>query len=694
MTEAARAIFLSYASQDAVVAGHIGDALRGAGLEVWFDQSELRGGDAWDQLIRRRIRECALFVPVISAHTQTRLEGYFRLEWKLAVERTHLMADGKAFLLPVVIDAIDERQAHVPESFRGVQWTYLPGGIATPAFTARVAQLLSGSSAPGAGGESGAMAAVPVGAALPIPPIINASKSAWGRRVTPIALGLVSLAAVWLLVERFAYKETGAPTAVSVAPPVATPAAANATTTPSTRAPRAHSVAVLAFTNMSGDPKDDYFSDGLSEELLNTLAAVQGLQVAARTSSFSFKGKDEAVGDIARKLNVGAILEGSVRRDKSHVRISTELINAVTGFQLWSQTYDRDLKDVLALQTEIASAVSAALKVKLLQADARGVEVGGTDNPKAYDAYLRGEGLLRQPWTLKTNAEASAAFDEAIVLDPHYANAYFGRARARGSYASNANISPADFIRVNDELLTAARKAVELAPTLGVAHAMIGSALASKQDFVGAAAEYEKGLALSPGDARAYRRSALFLALMGRFDEAVARARHAVELDPLDALSHADLGATYKWARRYPEAMESYGRAMELDPSLSFVAIGQGETYYELGNYAAARTACETPTPNWRNYTCLAIVYEKLGRHADAQAQLALLQKNLGETAQYQYAQIFAQWGDIPRALEALERAVVLHDGGLGYAKVDRLVDSLRNEPRFKAVLAELKFPD
>ena len=143
MTDSLKSIFLSYASQDAVAAGRIGEALRAAGLEVWFDQSELRGGDAWDQLIRRRIRECRLFVPIISAHTQTRLEGYFRLEWRLAVERSHLMADGKAFLVPVAIDSVDERQAEVPEAFRAVQWTYLPGGVATPAFITRVAHLLA-----------------------------------------------------------------------------------------------------------------------------------------------------------------------------------------------------------------------------------------------------------------------------------------------------------------------------------------------------------------------------------------------------------------------------------------------------------------------------------------------------------------------------------------------------------------------
>ena len=149
MTESLKSIFLSYASQDALAAGRIGEALRAAGLEVWFDQSELRGGDAWDQLIRRRIRECRLFVPIISAHTQTRLEGYFRLEWRLAVERSHLMADGKAFIVPAAIDSIDERAAEVPEAFRAVQWTQLPGGLATPAFIARVAHLLASAPAEG-----------------------------------------------------------------------------------------------------------------------------------------------------------------------------------------------------------------------------------------------------------------------------------------------------------------------------------------------------------------------------------------------------------------------------------------------------------------------------------------------------------------------------------------------------------------
>ena len=361
MTDSLKSIFLSYASQDALAAGRIGEALRAAGLEVWFDQSELRGGDAWDQLIRRRIRECRLFVPIISAHTQTRLEGYFRLEWRLAVERSHLMADGKAFLVPVAIDSVDERQAEVPEAFRAVQWTYLPGGVATPAFITRVAHLLALAPAETHAATPASAAASPPVAATVAAPVSPASGSAWPRRAVPIVLAVAALAAAAFFLLRPGHRAPAVAALPTPSAPVSTPAAGPA--------PPAHSVAVLPFTNMSGDAHDDYFSDGLSEELLNTLAAVQGLKVAARTSSFSFKGKDEAVGEIARKLNVAAVLEGSVRRDKSHVRISTELIDAGTGFQRWSQTYDRDLKDVLALQTDIATSVAAALKVKLLQSD-------------------------------------------------------------------------------------------------------------------------------------------------------------------------------------------------------------------------------------------------------------------------------------------------------------------------------------
>ncbi len=674
MTDSANSIFLSYASQDAAAAARIGEALRAAGLEVWFDQSELRGGDAWDQLIRRRIRECRLFVPVISAHTQSRLEGYFRLEWRLAVERSHLMADGRTFIVPVTIDAIEERQAEVPEAFRAVQWTHLPGAVATPAFVSRVAHLMAGA-APAA--------AAPVMPAAPAAPVRARGP---GRSALAVVAGLavLALAGAW-----FVRGHRPGPEGAGTPPP---PVPASAPVAAASAAP-AHSVAVLPFTNMSGDPRDDYFSDGLSEELLNTLAAVPGLKVAARTSSFSFKGKNEEIGEIARKLNVATVLEGSVRRDRSHVRISTELVDAGTGFQRWSQTYDRDLKDVLALQSEIAGSVAGALKVKLLQSDAAG-EVGGTDNPKAFDAYLRAEQLAQQPVISAQVGEATVhAYDAAIALDPNYANAYRGRADARVNYAFNSDLTPAQVRRLADLGIADARKAVELAPGMGAAHSVIGNALAGEQDYAGALAEFTKALALSPGDARVYGRSAGFLVGIGDPAVAVALARRATELDPLNARAWESLQYVLYLAHRYEDSLVAAQRALELGASSTRAYGWLGFANIELHNYEAARAACASEKMQWVSVTCLAIVYDRLGRRPEAEAALAQLIHRYGDAASYQQAQVYAAWGDAPRALEALERARRTGDPGLQGIRVDPLFARIQGDPGFQALIAQLNFP-
>src|SRR5439155_2914163 len=199
-------------------------------------------------------------------------------------------------------------------------------------------------------------------------------------------------------------------------------------------APPAHSIAVLPFVNLSGDKEQEYFSDGLTEELLNSLAAIEGLQVAARTSSFSFKEHPDIV-TVAHKLNVAAVLEGSVRRSAHTIRITAQLINAVTGFHLWSKTYDRDLGDVLKLQTDIATAVAAALKVTLLGDVSAKIELGGTHNPAAFDAYLRGSKTLNAVRSGNDAQTAIAAYAEAIRLDPRYALAFAGRFQAPTAYA-------------------------------------------------------------------------------------------------------------------------------------------------------------------------------------------------------------------------------------------------------------------
>jgi TolB-like protein/Flp pilus assembly protein TadD len=661
VTDSGRAVFLSYASQDAEVAQRICEALRAGGIEVFLDQSELRGGDAWDQKIRHEIHDCALFVPIISQHSQERLEGYFRHEWKLAIERTHHMAEQKPFLVPVVIDGTGDREAFVPDAFRAVQWTRLAGGETPRAFVERIKRLLSPELSP--------MSAVS-GATLKEP--VRAS-----RGLKPVLLAIVALAVFAALsvvvIDRFwISKHVVASTAFNPPP---------------------HSIAVLPFANMSGDKEQEYFSDGLTEELLNSLSEINELQVAARTSAFSFKGSNNDIGTIARKLNVGAVLEGSVRRSANTIRITAQLINAVTGFHLWSKTYDRDLGDVLKLQTEIATSVASALKVTLLGDIAAKIELGGTSNPAAFDAYLRGAKEASSFRDTKDLPAAIAAYTEAIRLDPHYALSFAARSHAFSTAATQADTSAASR-EGYDKAQADARQALELAPDLAQAHLALAYVSNTTLNFTQANDEYERALILAPGNAEALRLSGDFAVFMGHFDAGIAAARHAVVLDPLARQSHYGLGHALYLARRYEEAAAAFAEVISLDPDFKATYGNRGIAYYGLGDLEHARASCETKPDFWVSQQCLAVIYNKLGRHAEAEAVLSKMKAEDGDTSAYQYATIYAQWGDKVKALEWLETAWRLRDPGLVYLKTDPLMDPLRQEPRFQAVMRELKFPN
>ena len=670
MTDTSHALFLSYASQDVQAAQRICEALRAAGIEVWFDQSELRGGDAWDTSIRKQIKTCALFLPVISHTTHDRDEGYFRLEWKLAVDRSHLMAADRPFLLPVVIDDTRDDDERVPERFREAQWTRLPGGVAPAAFVERVRRLLSGEPAQPTGTASAA-------SRVPAAPSTRKPVHAfWRSKAVLLAtITVLVLALGYLMANRLVLSERGA----AVAPATAFN-------------PPPHSLAVLPFVNLSGDKEQEYFSDGLTEELLNSLAEINELQVAARTSSFSFKEHPD-IATVAHKLNVGAVLEGSVRRSANTIRITVQLINAVTGFHLWSKTYDRDLGDVLKLQTEIATAVASALKVTLLGDIAVKVELGGTRKPAAFDAYLRGvkvDGSMRDTKDLPA---AIAAYTEAIRLDPHYALAFAGRSIALTTAAGEAETAAA--VREGlDKAQADARQALILAPDL--AQAQLASAFVwevGALDFTQAGESYERALALASGNAEVLRISGRFAALMGHFDAGVAAARRAVVLDPLARQSHSAIGRALYAARRYEEAVAAFAEVISLEPDFKQTYGDRGLAYYGLGDLQSARASCETKPDYWESQQCLAVIYDKLGRHADAEAELAKLKTALGDAAAYQYATIYAQWGNLPKALEWLETALRLRDPGLVELKTDPLLDPIRQEPRFQAVERELKFP-
>jgi TolB-like protein len=671
VTEPSHAVFLSYASQDVAAAQKICEALRAAGIEVFLDQSELRGGDAWDQKIRQKIHDCALFIPMVSQHTQERLEGYFRHEWNLAIERTHHMAQQKPFLVPVVVDGTRDQEAFVPDAFKAVQWTRLPGGETPPAFVERIKRLLS-------------PALSPLSAVSGVTPAIREPARA-SRRSKPVLLAAVALvvpaALAYFLTNKFWIPKHATPET-----------AARADAAPTAFAPPPHSIAVLPFVNLSGDKEQEYFSDGLTEELLNSLSRISELQVAARTSSFSFQGEHPDIATVAHKLNVASVLEGSVRRSGRTIRVTAQLNNAVTGFHLWSQTFDRDLGDVLRLQSDIATAVAESLKITLLGDVAARIELGGTRNPLAFDAYLRGLRLTR----VATRREARLPLDEyaeAIRLDPNYALAYAAR-----------SLALLDFIyqwvhlerrrQSGESARIDAERAIALAPGLGVAHAALGKFLQYSLDFPRASEESERALALAPGNATVLYEYSQHAAYMGRSNAAIEIARRGVALDPLNLLSHRALGDALYFARRYNEAIAAYQDGIAVDPGPAEPYARRGLAYYVLGSNQMARSSCEMRPDNWESWFCLALTFERLGQRLESDAQIKRMTEFSGDAFAYQYAQIYAQRGDRDRALEWLDTATRLRDPGFRRLKTDPLMDPLRQEPRFQAVERALKFPN
>jgi TolB-like protein/Flp pilus assembly protein TadD len=680
------AVFISYASQDASAAARIAAALHAAGIEVWLDQSELRGGDAWDRSIRKQIKTCALFLPVISRSTHDRDEGYFRLEWKLAVDRCHLMAADRAFLLPVVIDDTRDDDERVPDRFREVQWTRLPGGITPAAFVERVRRLLSGeqSNVPTRTASEAARVS-------PAPTTLQQVPASWrSKAALLVTIAVVIVALAYLVATRLVLSKRF----VEVRAPRES-AAQNAPAEAFTPPP--HSIAVLPFVNMSGDSRQEYFSDGISEELLNSLSRLNDLQVVARTSSFSFKGKDVDVSTIAHKLNVGAVLEGSVRRAGNTVRITVQLINGVNGFHMWSQTYDRNLTDVLKVQTEVATSVAQQLEVKLVPHEAEKIEIGGTKNQEAYDAYLRGAQRASSAGQMADHRAALSEYDRAIALDPDYAAAYAGRSVALtwiALYTVKLDLRE----QMHEDAITAARRAVALAPEFGEAHLALASATQNGglPDFAGAAPEFDRALALAPGNAKIQSSFAYFAAVLGHFEAALTAARRAVSLDPQSSNAHLILSNVLYFARRYAEARASLEDAKALNPGSNLIEESLARLLLASGKVEQARQLCESPaTPFGEDYRhwYLAEAYHALGRQADAERELKESQALDGDTGAYSYATVFAQLGDTRAALHWLTKAVEVRDSFLEFLKVDWQLDPIRNEPEFKAIEAQLKFP-
>lgn len=456
---------------------------------------------------------------------------------------------------------------------------------------------------------------------------------------------------------------------------------------------KAPSVAVLPFQNLGGDPSEDYFGDGLSEEIRNALSAVDGLRVTGRTSSFSFKGKDEDVRAIGHKLGVDAVLTGTVRRAGGRVRITAQLVDVAEGFPVWSRSFDRDPRDAFAVQEEIAEAVAIALRSRLARQAQAARGVSRAPEPEAFQQVLLGRQFLSRG-TPADYRRAVSAFERAIEADPAWAPAWAGLAQAlgyRGDYADTM-ASMAEDKRL---ALSAAEHALSLDPELPEGYVARGFLRASdRRDWAGARADLERALAIQPGNADAHRiLGAWVLASTGRLDDAIPELQRATELDPLAPDNWVNLGYVLLSAGRLPAARRAIDRSLELAPDDSYALKNQMVLcLVEHRPAEALDVARRNPADLWRTQG-IALASFDLGDGAASDAALAEFQRRWSHDAAFQLAEICAWRGEVDLAFSWLERALVERDPGLAQTRFTPLLARLHGDPRWPGLLARLELP-
>jgi TolB-like protein/Tfp pilus assembly protein PilF len=639
-------VFISYASHDAAVANSIVENLEQQGLRCWLAPRDVKPGAPYADAIVRAINEASTVVLVLSASAVG--SAHVGREVERAASKHKQIIGFRIDAAPL--------NPELEYFLSNSQWINVP----TMGMSAALAKLANA-----VGSRSGqTVAADPGASARPEKRTAARRKLIAGAAV----IAIVSVAAA-LVVHFWSQSHKAAP------PP------AEVTITDK-------SIAVLPFADMSEKKDQEYFSDGLSEELIDMLTKVPDLRVPARTSSFFFKGKAEDIATIAQKLRVAHVLEGSVRKAGTTMRVTAQLIRADNGYHLWSETYDRELNDVFKVQDEIAGAVVTALKLKLAPGQ-RVPTSHRTSVFEAYDHYLLGRQFFERG-NPDGYRRAIEAYRKAIQLDPRYAAAYVELAVSEYFAADEFGETAG-----KQRALAAAEKAIELAPEEAISYGARGYLRDRVNwDWTGAQADMEKALAIDSGDAETQAAYALVLDNFGRLPEAIAAAQKATELDPLSSRAWTRLGSLLIRNRQFVAAQEALRRALEIQPESTHAFIYLAELQLLEGKAIEALATFRKVDNEGFRLWGIAMAKHTLNHATESQQALDELIAKHTHGYSYEIAQVYGWRGEKDKAFEWLERSYQQREGDLVYIKDDELLAPLRGDPRHKALLRKMNLPE
>jgi serine/threonine-protein kinase len=631
-------IFVSYKAEDRRRVRPLVDALEAEGLSVWWD-AEIGGGAAWRQSIEAELDSARCVIVIWSKRSTGPAGAFVHDEASRAMER-HVY-------LPVKIDNVrpplgfGERQA-LPLS----RWQ---GNRADPRYQAVLHAAL----------------AIMEGKAPPAPAL--GGQGGIDRRLV-LAGGAAAIAAAgaggWFLLR------SGSSSA-------------------------ADGIAVMPFANLSGDPAQAYFSDGIAEELRNSLSRIPGLKVVARASSEAVRNDDLKAA--ASKLGVANILTGSVRRSPSMIRIGAQLIGGDDGIERWSQAYDRAPGDTLQIQGDIAARVAEALSIQLGWKDRSAMAEGGTRDPSAQDLLLKARDIVAHDDTGVGLQRALGTIDAAISLDPRYADAISAKASLLATLGGRESRSAAESQAYMQSAERVARHAIELAPRSAAAHGALAK-IYMRTLRIGPALKEFAVMASLPGGGpnggfNNVDEYALALSNAGLSDAAIDRSRQMIAQDPLNPFAYVTMAVSFEGLRQFKEADNVTLKAMSLAPDLMWPRAVHGYYLMLLGDLDGSAAVFASLPPNAVLAAWQIVLQQKRGNRAEASKLLAQIQRTYGDAGHYQYAQIFAQLGERDQAIAALEKAWIARDPGLSAILGDPLLDPVRSDPRFQAIVTRLGFP-